>query len=133
MKILVVTPEAITAAQLRSALGDETDLADGEVMVVAPAQQQSAFQFWMSDSDEAIAEAQRTKSQAVQELKAEGISASGDTGESDPEQAIEDALQTFPADRVVVFHHADGGGYRENVDSEALRDRLGVRIIAATL
>ncbi len=133
MKILVVTPAAITAKQLRSALGDETDLAQGEVMVVAPALEDSPIRFWMSDSDEAIARAQRAKSQAVQELKAEGISASGDTGESDPAQAIADALQTFPADRVVVFQHSDGGGYRENVDGDALRDRLGVQIISAEL
>ncbi len=133
MKVLVVTPEAITADQLRAALGNETDLADGEVMIVAPAVEDSPLRFWMSDADEAIERAQRTKGQAVQELKAEGIDARGDTGESDPAQAIEDALQTFAADRVVVFRHRDGGGYREDVDGGELRDRLGVEIISAEL
>jgi hypothetical protein len=133
VKVLVVTPEAITADQLRAALGEETDLAQGEVMIVAPALEESPVRFWMSDADEAIARAQRTKSQAVQELKAEGIEASGDTGESDPAQAIEDALQTFAADRIVLFQHRDGGGYREDVDRGELRERLGVEIIAAEL
>jgi hypothetical protein len=30
----------------------------------------------------------------------------GDTGESDPLLAIEDALRTFPADQIVLFTHA---------------------------
>ena len=133
MKLLVVTPEAITADQLRAAVGKDTDLTDAEVMVVAPALEDSPIRFWMSDADEAIARAQQAKSQAVQELKAEGIDAEGDTGESDPAVAVEDALQTFPADRVVVFQHRDGGGYRENVDGDELRDRLGVEIVSAEL
>ena len=133
MKLLVVTPEAITADQLRAAVGEGTDLSDAEVMVVAPALQESPIRFWMSDADDAIERARQTTSQAVQELKAEGVEASGDTGESDPAQAIEDALHTFPADRVVVFSHRDDGGYREDVDPGELRDRLGVEIVSADL
>ena len=133
MKLLVVTPEAITADQLRAAVGEGTDLSEAEVMVVAPALQESPIRFWMSDADDAIERARQTTSQAVQELKAEGVEASGDTGESDPAQAIEDALQTFAADRVVVFSHRDDGGYREDVDPGELRDRLGVEIVSADL
>ncbi len=129
----MLTPESITGDQIRAALPDDTDLTKSEVMVVAPALQESPLRFWMSDADDAIARAQRTTSEAVQELKAEGIAATGDTGESDPAQAIEDALQTFAADRVVVFRHRDGGGYREDIDRGELRDRLGVEVISADL
>jgi GABA permease len=38
----------------------------------------------------------------------EGVDAAGDTGESDPLLALQDALQTFPADEIVLFTHAGG-------------------------
>ena len=36
------------------------------------------------------------------------MDAAGDTGESDPLQAVADALAAFPADRIVVFAHPQG-------------------------
>ncbi len=38
----------------------------------------------------------------------EGIDAAGDTGESDPIQAIEDALVTFAAEEIVLCTNAGG-------------------------
>jgi len=65
----------------------------------------------------------------VQRLGEEGIAASGDTGESDPMQAIEDALMTFPADRIVVFTHAESRqAYREQVDDAEIRERFGLPV-----
>ena len=63
-----------------------------------------------------------------------GVSASGDTGESDPEDALEDALKTFPADRILVFTH--GGGeqrYREDVDAGSLERRFGIPVSQSTI
>ncbi len=48
MKVLVVTTEPITAAQFRDALRTDSDPAEAEVMVVAPALAESALRFWMS-------------------------------------------------------------------------------------
>ena len=39
----------------------------------------------------------------VERLEEEGIDAAGEVGESDPAQAIDDALATFAADRIVIF------------------------------
>jgi hypothetical protein len=65
MKLLVLTSEPITGGQLREALATDTDPAEAEVMVVAPAFAQSALRFWMSDADEAIARADAVRRESV--------------------------------------------------------------------
>src|SRR6059036_973160 len=117
MKLLVLTSEPITAQQLRDALPQGTDPERSEVMVVAPALQDDALHFWLSDADQAIGRADAVRRQTVERLAAEGVPASGDTGESDPLDAIEDALQTFPADQLILFTHGqEEERYREDVD-----------------
>jgi hypothetical protein len=128
MRLLVVTSEPISAAQLREALPAEVDPEHAEVMVVAPALQGSPIKFWLSDADEAIARAERVRRESVEELGAAGIRASGDTGESDPIQAIEDALNTFGADRILLFTRGDSQGYREDVDDAAVTERFGIPV-----
>ncbi|MDA0183929.1 hypothetical protein OJ997_26720 [Solirubrobacter phytolaccae] len=113
MKLLVVTPEPIDSSVLRDALGDE--IADAEVLVLSPATNQSKLAFWVSDPDEAIAEAVEAQTESVERLEEDGVDAAGDVGESDPAQAIDDALVTFKADRIVIFSHPEGDrDYREN-------------------
>jgi hypothetical protein len=134
MKLLVVTSEPITAVQLRDALPGDLDPGDAEVMVVAPALQESGLRFWMSDADEAIARADEVRREAVDKLGEGGVSASGDTGESDPSTAIRDALMSFEADRIVLFtHRGDDKGYREDVDADEISDRFGLPVDRATV
>jgi hypothetical protein len=126
MKVLVLTSEPITAQRLRDALGADADPADAEVMVVAPAFTESAIKFWMSDADDAIARAEEVRRASVDRLGEEGVPASGDTGESDPYTAIEDALKTFDADRIVLFTHAsEDRRYREDLDDAEIAERFG--------
>lgn len=126
MKVLVLTSEPISAEQLRDALGSQLDPAEAEVMVVAPALQKSGFKFWLSDADDAIARADAVRRESVERLGEAGVPASGDTGESDPETAIEDALKTFDADRIVLFTHTGGDQrYREDLDKGELAERFG--------
>jgi hypothetical protein len=126
MKLLVLTGEPITSGQLRDALGTEADPADAEVMVVAPAYAKSGLRFWMSDADEAIAKADAVRRETVQELGKDGVAAAGDTGEADPHTAIEDALKTFDADRIVVFaRSSENQRYREDLDHDELAERFG--------
>jgi hypothetical protein len=133
MKILVLTTEPVTADQLRAALPADSDPEDAEVMVVAPALHKNALRFWVSDADEAISRADEVSHQSVEQLGADGVSASGDTGESDPDEAIEDALKTFPADRILVFTHPDSEQrYKEDVDPDELQQRFGVPVTQAS-
>lgn len=125
MKLLVVAPEPVDASAIRSALPGE-DVANAEVLVVSPALNESGVAFWMSDSDEAIAEAQRAADATASSLKSEGASVRSTTGESEPLQAIRDALATFPADRVVIFR-GGADSYRDEELSEA-EGTLGVPV-----
>jgi hypothetical protein len=126
MKVLVLASEPITAQQLRDALASDVDPSDAEVMVVAPALQESGLKFWLSDADDAIARAEEVRRESIERLGDAGVSATGDTGESDPEKAIEDALMTFDADRIVLFTHQGADQrYREDVDDRELAERFG--------
>ena len=128
MKLLVLTAEPISADVLRDAAGDEAD--DAEVMVVSPALTDSPLRFWVSDADAAIEHAESTVEETVERLDEEGVDAVGDTGESDPMQALEDALATFDADRVVVFTHPEAErDYLEEGFVEEAEHLLGVPVI----
>jgi hypothetical protein len=128
VKLLVITPEPIDADLLRSVAGDDVDGA--EVQVISPATNQSKLAFWVSDPDKAIAEAQVAQEETVERLEEAGIDASGDTGESETALALQDALATFPADRIVIFSHPEADrDYREDPDEAAqLEQRFGIPV-----
>ena len=128
MKLLVLTPASLDAGLLRRALGAE--VRDAEVRVIAPALNSSPIAFWMSDSDDAIAEAQEAAEVTGDAAREAGAdSASTDTGESEPLVALQDALATFPADRVLVFVHAgDEQRYLEEGLCAAAQERFGVPV-----
>jgi hypothetical protein len=104
-KILALVSEPISGDALRSALGG--DARDAEVKVVAPALD-SRTHFWTSDNDEAIARADEVQQETVERMSEEGVDAVGDTGESDPLLALQDAMATFPAEEIVIFTHPEG-------------------------
>ena len=132
MKLLVLTPEPIDANALRTALGD--DVEGAEVLVVSPAGNRSKVAFWVSDSDEAIAGADAAQEETVERLEEDGIDAAGDTGESEPAVAIQDALATFKADRIVVFSHPEGDrDYREDKGLAEAGERLGIPLTHAVI
>jgi hypothetical protein len=128
MKLLVIASEPITADHLREVIGaDATD--DAEVMVIAPALHKSALRFWLSDADQAIARAQTVQQDSVDQLETEGITASGDTGESEPLAAIADTLEGFPADRIAIFiHPASDQSYREDISAAEIKQRFGLPV-----
>lgn len=128
MKLLVLAPEPIDAAALRDAAGEEA--LEAEVLVISPATTHSGLRFWMSDADEAIGHAQESADQTAELLEEDGVDAVSETGESEPAVAVQDALATFKADRVVVFTHTEGElDYRED---EGLKE-LGVPVTFAEI
>lgn len=132
MKLLVVTPEPIDADLLRSVAGE--DAQDAEVLVVTPAVNESGLRFWMSDADRAIAHAQDAADETAERLEEDGVDAVAEPGESEPAVAIEDALATFAADRIVVFTHPDGDrNYREDDGLADAEQRFGVPVTFAEI
>ena len=132
MRLLVVTPEPVDATLLRSALGE--DVEGAEVLVVSPAGNRSKVAFWVSDADEAIGEAEAAQEETVERLEEQGVDAAGDTGEAEPALAIQDALATFKADRIVVFSHPEGDrDYREDEGLAGAEERFGVPLTHALI
>lgn len=122
-KIIALVSEPISGEALRSAVGGDAE--DAEVLVVAPALN-SKLKFLTSDPDDAIARADEVQEETVERLDEEGIDAAGDTGESDPLLALQDALQTYPADEIVVVVHGEGGqNWQEDGVADQARERFG--------
>ena len=96
---------------------------------MSPAVNSSPLAFWVSDSDEAIADAESAARATADALSAEGARTRATTGESEPLLALQDALATFPADRILVFvRSGDEARYREDdLVGEAQR-RFGVPV-----
>jgi hypothetical protein len=130
VKLLVVTPEPVDARMVRETLGAEVEGA--EVLVVSPATNRSRLAFWVSDPDEAIAEADQAQEETVERLEEAGVDAAGDTGESEPAVAIQDALATFAADRILIFSHPDLD-YREDAGLADAEARFGVPVTHAQI
>ena len=130
MRLLVIAPEPVAPEQLADVIDE--DLHDAEIRVVTPALNDSRLAFWVSDPDEAIAKAESAEEETVGRLRAEGIDAAGKTGESDPMVALEDALATFPADRIVIFRHPAGEqAYLEDDVIDAAREHVGIPVVIA--
>ena len=132
MKLLVLTPEPIDADALRAVVGDDAEGA--EVLVISPATNQSKLAFWVSDPDQAIAEADAAQEETVERLEEAGVDAAGGTGESEPALALQDALATFAADRIVIFSHPEGDrDYREDEGLAEAEARFGVPVTHAVI
>jgi hypothetical protein len=124
-RILALVSEPVSGDALKEAVGPEV-AAGSEVLVVAPALN-TRFRFWVDDPDAAIARAEDVQEETVQRLDDEGIDAAGDTGESDPLLALQDALSTYPADEIVLFTHAGG---QRNWQEEGILDEAKERFDA---
>ena len=133
MKLLVLASDPVGADDVRRALPGDGGIEGAEVLVVAPAVNESPVRFWMSDSDEAIAQARATATETAGDLNAGGAPARATPGEAAPLLALQDALAAFPADRVLVFvREGDAARYREgDVVGEAQR-RFGVPVTEVT-
>ena len=128
MKLLVLATDPVSADDIRQALPDD-DLEGAEVLVVAPAVNESPGAFWVSDADDAIADAQSAAEQTAGELRERGAQARATTGDSEPLLALQDALATYPADHVLVFAREDEGArYREDDVLGEARRRFGVPV-----
>jgi hypothetical protein len=106
-RILVVANETCSGRALLEEVRYRARSATTEVLVVAPALS-SQVRYWTSDVDGAREAAQRRVDGSLESLSAVGVRARGEIGDSDPLQAIEDALRTFGADEIIVSTHPPG-------------------------
>ena len=106
-RLLVVANETVTGRALRNEVVHRARGEDADVLVVAPALN-TRLRHWTSDDDRARAEARTRVESSLATLREVGIDARGEVGDSDPIQAIEDALRTFGADEIIISTHPPG-------------------------
>jgi hypothetical protein len=102
--------------------------ADSEVLVTCPALN-GRLAHYVSDVDEAV-EAARDRLMAMLALLADaGIAAGGVIGDADPLTAIEDALATFPASRLLIATlPAPDSNWLERGLIDRSRERFGLPV-----
>ncbi len=127
-RILVVANETVAGRRLREEILAAAEGKSTRVRVVSPALN-SPIKHWVSDDDEARADAQARLDLSLAELDRLGIAATGEIGDSDPVQAIEDALRTFGADVVIISTHPEGkSNWLERGVVSSARERFTVPV-----
>jgi hypothetical protein len=127
-RILVIANETVGGDTLQSCIRKRAEGFHEEVLVVAPALN-SPLRHWASDDDSARAAAQKRVEASVAQLREGGISARGEVGDSEPLQAIEDALRTFGADEIIISTHPEGrSNWLEKGVVAGARERFAVPI-----
>jgi GNAT superfamily N-acetyltransferase len=129
-RVLVVANETVDTERVHETIvASVNDAADAEVVVVAPALN-DRLRHWFSDDNRARRAAESRLGNAVESLADAGVAATGWVGDSDPLQAIDDALCFFAADTLIIATHPEPQSHwlaRNLVDRA--RDRFAGTIV----
>jgi len=104
-RVLVVANETVEGEALLDEIRGRCRGRRAEALILTPALVASRASHWASDVDEAIELARQRMELSLIALRAAGVKAKGEIGDSDPMVAIEDALRAFPADEIVISTH----------------------------
>jgi len=121
-RILVVTTAPVEGDALRERVRDHAVGEDAELRVVATASDLSPLDWLATDEDEARREAGQRAADVGEAVAPEADEVETEVGDTDPVQAIEDALRTFPADELLLVTRPDdaAGWLEEGAAAEAL-------------
>lgn len=127
-RLLVVANETVGGSALLAEIRSRSAGRKTVVLVVCPALN-SPLRHWVSGEDEARAAANARLDQSLAAMRAVGVDASGEIGDGDPIQAIEDAVRTFRPDELIVSTHPEGRSHwLERGVVEKARERFAVRV-----
>ena len=104
--VLVVAADEVAGREVLDAISERTN-GGAEVRVIAPALTESRLEHHAGAVDDARDHASERLRRSLEQLQGAGIEASGEVGDSDLRLAIQDALQTFEADEIVIVAHRD--------------------------
>jgi hypothetical protein len=123
-RVLVVVTDPVAPSALKRAVRDHVDPEADVRLVSSPS---LSFLEWMTnDEDEARTEAEKLAVEGGCALNQPGP-VGLELGDSDPVQAVKDALQTFPADEILVVSPTDSEMTQPELDS------FGVPVHALTI
>jgi hypothetical protein len=127
-RILVIANETVGGTTLREEIRRRSEGYDEQVLVVCPALN-SPIRHWASDEDRARAAAQERLNRSLGRLAEAGVDARGEVGDSEPLQAIEDAVRTFGPDEIIISTHPEGrSNWLEKGVVTGARERFAVPI-----
>jgi hypothetical protein len=127
-RVLVVANETVGGSQLLETIRERIAGHDARVLVVCPALN-SPLRHWASDEDDARQKAQERLDASLATMQGVDIQASGEIGDGDPIQAIEDALRTFRPDELIVSTHPVGKSHwLERGVVEKARERFALPV-----
>ena len=121
-QILVVTTAPVEGDALRERVRAHAEGEDVQLRVVATASDLSPLDWLATDEDEARREADERAAHMEKAVAPEAERVEAEVGDSDPVQAIEDALRTCPADELLLVTRRDddAGWLEEGAAAEAL-------------
>ena len=127
-RILVLANETVGGGTLREMIREKSEGYQERVLVVVPALN-SPVRHWTSDDDDARAAAAERMDRSLGRLRAIGIDAQGEVGDSEPLQALEDHVALFGPDEIIISTHPEGRSHwlEKGVVSGA-RERFAVPI-----
>jgi hypothetical protein len=127
-RILVVANETVGGDELLTEIRRRAEGVRAQVLVVCPALN-SPLKHWVSDDDQARVDAQQRLEASLAAMHQAGIEARGEIGDSDPLQAIEDAIRTFAPDELIVSTHPEGrSNWLERGIVDATRERFAIKV-----
>jgi GABA permease len=106
-RILVVANETVGGPELLHEIRGRSSGERTRVLVVCPALN-SPIRHWASDEDGARDAAQSRLDASLASMRGVGLDASGEIGDGDPIQALEDAVRTFRPDELIISTHPPG-------------------------
>jgi hypothetical protein len=125
-RLLVVATASISAADLRASVRAHAGK-DAELLVVAPASGISRLDWLTNAEDDARADAADRADQVAEDAPTDNVESQ--VGDSDPIQAIEDALVTFPADELIIVTLRDEDAtWLEKGSADTALDRFSLPV-----
>jgi len=125
-RVLVIANETVGGPELLAELKRHARGRKTEVLIVTPALN-SPLRHWVSDDDGARAAAAERLEASLEAMRSAGMTARGEVGDSDPVQAIADAMRTFAPDDIVISTHPEGrSNWLERGVVEAARERFEI-------
>jgi hypothetical protein len=127
-RVLVLANETLHGHDLRNEIVRVADGVAEDVLVVCPTLNSSLRPSMSNEDGTCDIDADRLQA-ALEALGGAGLRVRGSIGDADPLQALEDALQSFSADEIVISTHPTGSSaWLERGVVEAARSRFGVPV-----
>jgi hypothetical protein len=130
-KVLVLATEKVSAAEIAPAVRARAG-SDAEIHVVAPASKVSFLQWLANDEDAARSDAAERAEQIADAVPTDDVHS--EVGDTDPIQAVSDALRTFPADELMIVTAPDEDSALLEQDLERLaQERFSLPVTQLTV